>query len=89
MSDQNQTEGYELYMSGDQESRDWFERQWQMWPKRADERNTTNLSFLYGGVLGHRALHARNPSMSDDFFDNVTWLDRHTLPPAGADDGIA
>ncbi|WP_398457828.1 hypothetical protein [Sphingomonas albertensis] len=82
MSDQNETEGRVLYFGGDMETRDWFERQWAAWPKRVDEANTTNISFLYGGVTAYRAENLANPEMSADFRTHVDWLDRHATHPA-------
>jgi hypothetical protein len=78
MSD-NEQMGRDLYSIGDQETRDWFERQWKIWPVRADERLTTNLSFHYGGVTMYREIHGCDPVMSDDFALNVEWLDARTI----------
>lgn len=75
MSEANQATGQHLYAAGDAETRQWFERQWSIWPQRADERLTTNLSLHYGGVLAYRLEHGRDPKMSRDFASNVTWLD--------------
>jgi hypothetical protein len=77
MSDENQADGKRCYEEGDEETRAWFERQWTMWPRRADERHTTNLSFHYGGVLAFREANGRDPKMSRDFLSNVEWHDRH------------
>ena len=91
MSEQNQTEGQQLYAIGDAETRAWFERQWKIWPKRADEHLTTNLSLHYGGIIAYRIEHGKEPALSKDLRSNVEWHDQHTSPPppAGADDGIA
>jgi hypothetical protein len=75
MSDENRKTGRHLYEVGDQETRDWFERQWRIWPARADERLTTNLSLLHGGVTMYREMHSYDPIMSDDLAMNVEWLD--------------
>lgn len=82
MSDQNLIEGRNCYATGAPEQRAWFERQWRIWPERADQRYTTNLSFHHGGVQAFRAEHGREPAMSRDFRSNVEWLDRFD---AGAD----
>jgi len=82
MSDQNQIEGRYHYLAGTAKDREWFEWQWMIWPKRADERKTTNLSFLYGGVTGYRTLAGRDPQTSADLRTHVDWLDRHQLHPA-------
>ena len=76
MSDENQAEGQGLYRTGDPEMRGWFECQWRIWPRRADEKFTTNLSFHYGGVLAFRELHSREPLLSDQFREHVEWMDR-------------
>ena len=75
MSEDNRTEGQYLYAAGDADTRAWFEKQWRIWPKRADERLTTNLSLHYGGVLAFRIEHEREPAMSPDFRSNVQWMD--------------
>ena len=76
--DDNQTQGQYLYAVGDQEAKDWFHRQWKIWPKRADERLTTNISLHYGGILGYRAEHGSNPEMSADLTSHISWLDSQT-----------
>lgn len=75
MSDESREDGRSCYADGD--SRDWFERQWAAWPTRVDQRYTTNISFLYGGVLAFRAEHGRDPKMSRDFASHVKWHDQH------------
>jgi hypothetical protein len=75
VSDENRKTGRYLYEAGNQETRDWFERQWKIWPVRADERLTTNLSLLHGGVTMYREIHGYDPAMSDDFALNVEWMD--------------
>lgn len=77
MSDENQTTGQHLYAVGDEQARAWFERQWRIWPERADPSLTTNLSLHYDGVVAFRIEHEREPEMSADFRSNVEWLDRH------------
>lgn len=81
MSEGNQTDGLSFYASCDMEAREWFARQWRIWPKRADEANTTNISFLYGGVLAYREEHGRDPDMSADYRSHVAYLDRCATPP--------
>lgn len=80
MSD-NKLEGQRLYASGDAETRAWFERQWKLWPERADPKLTTNISLHYGGVLAYRIEHGREPELSDDFRSHVEWFDNHTQEP--------
>ena len=79
----NAFKGQHLYSIGDAETRDWFHRQWKIWPKRADERLTTNISLHYGGVLAYRAEHDRDPEMSKDFASHVAWHDKNNLEEAG------
>ncbi len=87
MSDENTATGRQLYAEGDAATRAWFERQWSIWPKRADERFTTNLSFHWGGVCRFREENGRDPVMSKQFAEGVRVMDGH-LPveetaPAG------
>lgn len=77
MSVENEAEGRALYFGGDVEARDWFERQWAAWPKRVDVANTTNISFLYGGVTAYRTENFTDPDMSADFAVHVKWHDNH------------
>lgn len=77
MSEENEAIGQKLYAVGDTETREWFERQWRIWPKRADERLTTNIAMHYGGVVAYRAEHSSEPAMSRDFQSHVRWLDQH------------
>lgn len=72
----NQTEGQHLYAAGDEETRDWFHRQWKAWPKRVDERLTTNGSLHYGGLLAYRIERGEDPEMSDEFRIHVDVMDR-------------
>lgn len=78
MSDSNIQEGKELYLSGDSEVKDWFHLQLKKWPIRVDPEKTTNISFLYGAVLGFRERHGSDPEYSDDFQHNVRYLDKHS-----------
>lgn len=60
--------GKDLYTSGDKETREWFERQWKIWPERADPRWTTNLAFHRGGIAAYRAENGCDPVMSENLF---------------------
>ena len=82
MSEDNTAIGRNLYASGDAETRQWFERQWSIWPQRADERLTTNLSLHWGGVQQYRAEHGREPTMSKSFAGCVRDMDRMSGEPA-------
>jgi len=73
----NSTEGYNHYINGGNEARSWFEHQWTIWPERADDRYTTNLTFHYGGVQAFRSQHGEDPEMSDQFKSCVHWQDKH------------
>lgn len=75
MSDDNRLDGQYCYAAGDSETREWFHRQWKIWPRRADDRLTTNIGFHYGGVLAFRIEHGRDPEMSRDFKSHVDWHD--------------
>lgn len=81
----NVEEGRKLYAVGDAETRDWFERQLRAWPVRVNERLTTNISLLYGGVLGYRDVHGHEPRYSRAFAQHVRFFDsadmRHRLEP--------
>lgn len=77
MSEQNEIDGANHYDDGGPKTRNWFERQWSAWPKRVDERYTTNISFLYGGVKAYRVEHGRDPELSEGMAYNVQFLDRH------------
>lgn len=76
MASDNRTIGTNLYLTGDAETRAWFEKQWRIWPQRADDRLTTNIALHYGGVVAYRQLHGREPELSRDFQSHVTWHDR-------------
>ncbi len=78
MSDQNIIEGRNHYAKGDAETRAWFHKQWAMWPNRAVERFTTNICFHYGGVKAYRAEHGKEPELSEEFAENVSWLDKNS-----------
>lgn len=81
MSEGNQREGQACYSIGDRETKDWFERQWAVWPERADPRLTTNLSFHYGGVLAYRIEHdGADPPMSSQFKSSIKFLEEPDAP---------
>jgi len=80
MSKANQAVGYRLYYEDDLAEREWFERQWKIWPERAHQDRTTNVSFHYGGVCAFREINGRDPAMSKDFASHVAWHDRHKEP---------
>lgn len=67
--------GKELYASGDRETREWFERQWKVWPERADPCWTTNFAFHLGGIAAYRAENGRDPAMSESLFICVSELE--------------
>ena len=77
MSEQNEIDGANCYAEGDAKIRNWFERQWAAWPERVDEKKTTNISWLYGGVKAYRVEHGRDPTFSEGMAYNVKFLDRH------------
>lgn len=81
---ENERQGQYLYASGDAETKDWFHRQWKIWPERADERLTTNVSLHYGGVVAYRIEHGADPEMSADFAAHVAWHDRMAAKEARA-----
>lgn len=81
MSEDNRKQGQYLWAAGDLETREWFEKQWRIWPERADETLTTNLSLHYGGVLAYRTEHGRDPEMSDDFRKNIAFFDHEQKHP--------
>lgn len=82
---ENRREGEEHYRDGGDDARAWFERQWAIWPTRADERFTTNISFLYGGVVAYRDLNATEPALSRQFRGHVTWHDDQLKKENGND----
>lgn len=73
---ENISEGRSLYLE-DKDSRPWFVKQWKHWPTRVDERYTTNISFLYGGILAYRELTNLEPEVSKEYAYCVEWLDDH------------
>lgn len=83
MSEDNQTTGQYLYAAGDAETRAWFERQWAIWPDRADEKLTTNISFHYGGVQAYRIEHGKEPELSSQFASCIKAHDREIARKEG------
>jgi hypothetical protein len=73
----NQTEGRYLYRVGDAEARALFERQWVIWPDRADERLTTNISFHYGAIIAYRREFGKEPVLSNNLVPYVAILDKY------------
>ncbi len=78
MSEANLKEGQYLYAAGDQETREWFHKQWRIWPERADQRLTTNISLHTGGVIAFRIEHGKDPEMSKAFRGHVDYLTKDT-----------
>lgn len=74
MSDKNQAEGHAQYLM-EEDSRPWFLEQLKQWPKRVNDKYTTNISYLYGGVLAHRELYGITPDMSKDYANCLKWMD--------------
>ena len=82
MSDDNMMTGQALYASGDKETREWFHKQWLIWPKRADERLTTNISLHCGGVVAYRIENdGRDPLMSEQFRGCVEMVAPNAATP--------
>jgi hypothetical protein len=78
VSDENMAEGQRLYAAGGQKARDWFHKQWRIWPKRADNQLTTNISLHCGGVIAYRIENdGRDPPMSEQFRGCVEVLAPH------------
>lgn len=77
MSDENYNDGYNLYETGTMEQKDWFRKQWKIWPVRANERFTTNLSFHFGGIQAYRKEKCKEPELSEDLKSNIKWLDKN------------
>jgi len=77
VSEENTLIGRNLYGAGDAETKAWFEKQWKIWPRRADPKLTTNISLHYGGVCQFRIEHGRDPEMSRDFLGCVKQLDKY------------
>lgn len=71
----NEADGADCYLRGDKTTRDWFHRQWEMWPRRADERLTTNGSFHYGALTTYRQYNEGDPPMSAEFKMHVQIMD--------------
>lgn len=65
-----------LYTIGDQATRDWFERQFRIWPQRADPELTTNLELHYWALVEYRQIHGHEPVKSTDFTVAVKVFDR-------------
>lgn len=76
MSDTNRMQGRECYAKSDAERRAWFEYQWKIWPIRAHDARTTNLSYHHGGVQAYREIHGSDPAMSDSLAENIAFLDK-------------
>ena len=74
--DDNSVTGQHLYAAGDEETREWFHKQWEIWPHRAHHDLTTNASLHLGGVKAYRIEHGNDPKMSHDFKTWVTFMDR-------------
>lgn len=55
-------EGAQCFLQGDQETRDWFLKQWKEWPTRVDPMLTTNASFHHGAILAFKELHGCYPT---------------------------
>lgn len=64
-----------VYAAGDQETRDWFERQFRIWPRRAHPDMTTDLELHYWGLVSYRTIHGHEPKMSRDFATAVKFFD--------------
>jgi len=77
MSTDNETDGYSLYKEGEEETLSWFHKQWKHWPTRVNPNNTTNLSFLYGGIRAYRELHDKEPELSEDLSSSIKYLDKY------------
>ena len=56
----------------------WFLKQWEQWPVRVDPENTTNISFLYGGILGYREVYGIDPPISGDLQVHVDFFDANS-----------
>lgn len=77
MSVDNETDGYTLYKEGNNDTNAWFHEQWKKWPTRVNPANTTNLSFLYGGIRAYRELNNKDPEISKDLASNIKFLDKY------------
>jgi hypothetical protein len=78
---ENETTGQYLYAAGDAETRNWFHRQWAIWPERADERLTTNLAFHRGAMAAYEIERGEKPHMSAELKVSAGMLDRLASPP--------
>ena len=65
------------FWNRDSDTISWFEDQWKIWPKRARAENTTNISFLYGGLLAYRVFNIAEPELSSEYKTHVEWMDNH------------
>ena len=74
MSD-NQSDGAQCFRDSDDKTKAWFIDQWARWPQRVDRLYTTNLSFLYGGIIAHRESLGFDPVMSTELLQNIKYLD--------------
>lgn len=77
MSVDNETDGYLLYKEGKEDTNSWFHKQWKHWPERVDSNNTTNLSFLYGGIRAYREINKKEPELSKDLKSSIEFLDKY------------
>lgn len=79
MSD-NKADGQKCYEDAvrneDTKTLAWFDRQWGMWPTRADPNSTTNISFLYGGMIAYEISTGERPPMSHDLKTCFNYLDK-------------
>lgn len=70
-------EGAECFLAGDQETRDWFLKQWAAWPTRVDPMRTTNASFHHGAVMAYTQLNGEYPKVSEPFNQYMTVANRY------------
>lgn len=64
-------EGFEAYVAATDELKEWFHRQWQIWPKRADERYTTNADFHYEAIQAHIEEFGSVPQISEELISYI------------------
>ena len=70
-------EGQACYSMGDEETREWFHKQWKIWPTRADSKLTTNISFHYGAIKAYRIENGNeDPAISNEFMPHILYLDK-------------
>jgi hypothetical protein len=81
VSGKNETDGAWCYCNGSKETRDWFEQQWALWPKRVHDKRTTNGSFHYGALRAYREEHGDDPFMSPEFAAHVRVMDGFAKEP--------